>query len=84
MTNPDFGILAGWGKKGPDESWAKVAAGYTDAEIQTIKNAGVTKENIQGWLKTYRDAEKVALDLGSAVDTPTARAILMEKILEKW
>ncbi len=84
MSQPEFGKLTGWGV-GPEDAAAKVAAGYTDAEIQMLKNAGVTKDNIQSWLSRYQALAKIAADKGNPnVGTPTSRAILMQKILEKW
>ena len=81
MTSPEFGVLAGWGKKSQG-AWDKLAIGYTDAEIQALKNAGVTRGDIESWKATYETIAR--LTVGNPQDTPIPRARLMQLIMEKW
>lgn len=83
MTPTKFGLLTGWGKL-PQQSWDKLAKGYTNAEIQAIKDAGVSKQDVISWKNRYENADRVRISKGNTVDTPTARAQLMQLILEKW
>ncbi|MDR6543009.1 hypothetical protein ABIC56_003272 [Acinetobacter bereziniae] len=52
MTNRDFGVLAKWSVDAP-AAWEKVNLGDTGAEIQAIKNAGITKTMIEQWKNIY-------------------------------
>jgi filamentous hemagglutinin len=81
MTSPEFGALTGWGKKSQG-AWDKLAIGYSNAEIQALKDAGVTRENVESWKVTYETMAK--LTAGNPQDTPVPRAKLMQLILERW
>ena len=75
--------LMGWGEK-EAASWAKVSVGYTNAEIQALKNAGFTRSMIEGWQNVYRQAGKNAVIKGNPTTTPFAREKLMQQIIDKW
>lgn len=83
MTNRDFGLLAKWGADAP-AAWEKVNLGYTGAEIQAIKNAGITKTMIEQWKNIYSQAGKNAASKGNPKTTPAAREQLMQQILNRW
>jgi RHS repeat-associated protein len=83
MKSTDFGALAGWGK-GPTDAWEKVEVGYTRLEIQAIKNAGITRGDVTSWQSRYLDMATIAKSKGNTVETPLARANLMQQILRAW
>ncbi|WP_228270192.1 RHS repeat domain-containing protein [Acinetobacter bereziniae] len=83
MSPPQFGKLAGWGTK-PEGALLKLQQGYTSAEIQAIKNSGITRTMVEQWKNTYNTQNTQRLLRGSDVSTPETRAKLMQMILDKW
>lgn len=83
MSTDTLKGLMGWGEK-EAASWAKVSNGYTNAEIQAIKDAGFSRTMIEGWQNVYRQAGKNAVSKGNKTTTPFAREKLMQQILDKW
>ncbi len=85
MNNREVGFAIKWGtaEKGARNALRR---GISRADIQRMKDSGLTKKDIENLRNFYRDFQKV-LDqtIRKGKDnTPKFRAKLMKKILKKW